>query len=131
MKLNYLILIGLFFTLVSCDPMKIIAFENNLSSESTVKFYFQGSGSSKFDNFITKDSLIINLQPNEKKMYDFGMGSWEINNSIDSLVSRVKMIKIETAKSKIIFKEKKEVESFFKERLIDDRNKASIIIKIE
>ncbi len=131
MNIKTFILIGFVFTLVSCDRMQTIEFENKCVSESTVKFYFKGSYYYKFDGFLTKDSLILNLKPNEKKIFDFGIGTWEIHNSLDSLVSRIEKIEIETNQSTAIFNGKLQVESFFKDRLIDDIYKARIIIEIK
>ena len=131
MKLQAFILLELFFTLVSCDPAQTIEFENKSVTESKVKFYFKGDDYYKFDGFLTKDSLIISLKSSEKKMFDFGIGTWEIHNSLDSLVHRVERVEIETVQSTTTFKGREQIESFFKDRLIDDRYRARIIIEIE
>ncbi|WP_231372751.1 hypothetical protein [Aureivirga sp. CE67] len=131
MKLKLIIIMMIGFSLVSCDPAQTIEIENNSNDLSTIKFFFTGTEYYKFDNFVTKDSLIINLDSAEARVFDFGIGTWEIHNSLDSLVNRVERIEIVTKKSTELFESKDQVKSFFWDRLIDDRYRARIIIKIE
>ncbi len=119
------------FSLVSCDPAQTIEIENSSKDFSTIKFFFTGNEYYKFDNFITKDSLIINLDSAETRVFDFGIGTWEIHNSLDTLVNRVERIEVVTKKSTELFESKDQVKSFFWDRLIDDKYRAKIIIKIE
>jgi hypothetical protein len=110
--------------------MQTIEIENKLLSESTIKFYFSGADFYEFDEFLTKDSLILNLASHENKAYHFGIGTWEINNSIDSLISRVDKVEIVTENSTERFAGKYQISTFFRTRL-DDSNKAGIIIEIK
>jgi hypothetical protein len=122
--------------LASCDPMQTIEIQNKLLSESTIKFYFSKADFyefdefDEFDEFLTKDSLILTLAPHENKAYHFGIGTWEINNSIDSLISRVDKVEIVTENSTERFTGKNQISTFFITRL-DDSNKAGIIIEIK
>ena len=117
--------------LLSCDPAQRIEIENKSNKTSIIKFFFNGEEYYKFDNFMTKDSLILSLDSAEKRVFFFGIGTWEIHNSLDSLVHRVEKIEISTEKSTEIFETDIQVKSFFWDRLIDDRYRARIIIEIE
>lgn len=131
MKVNLIILLILGFTLVSCDPAQTIEIENKAKTRSFIKFFFNGDEYHKFEGFLTKDSLILELDSSETKIFDFGIGTWEIHHSLDSLVARVKKVEIETAKSTESFDTEAQVRSFFWDRLIDDRYKARIIIEMK
>ena len=119
------------FSLVSCDPLQTIEIENKSHDLSTIKFFFTGDEYDKFDNFLTNDSLVLRLVSGETKIFDFGIGTWEIHNSLDSLVARIDKIEIDTEKSIELFESDAQVKSFFWDRLIDDRYRARIIIEIE
>ncbi|MCH8903463.1 MAG: hypothetical protein IIA45_06080 [Bacteroidetes bacterium] len=131
MRINILITLISIILLSSCDPLQTIELENKSQSTATIKFYFNGSDDYQFEGFVTNDSLILNLQPNEKKRFDFGIGTWQIRNSLDSLISKVEKVEILTDKSTETFIGERKIESFFKDHLIDDRYKARIIINIE
>lgn len=130
MKNNLIIALILGTAFVSCDPAQTIELENKLDTDSTVKFYFTGGEHYKFDGFLTKDSLILKLAPSEKRVFDFGIGTWEIHNSLDSLTTHINKIVIETEKSTETFVDDHQVKLFFQDRLTDDRYKAKIIIEI-
>ena len=109
----------------------MIELENNSDDTSIIKFYFTGGSYYKIDGFQTSDSLILTLKPHEIKTYNCGIGTWEINNSLDSLVAHVKKIEIETSKSTTYFNGNTQIHSFFKDRIVDDRYKARIRVNIE
>lgn len=117
--------------MTSCDPAQTIEIENKSQSSSTIKFYFKRNDFNQFNSFIKDDSLILTLAPNKKKKYNFGIGTWEMNNSLDSLVSRVDRIEIISEKSTIYFTGKSQIKTFFRDRILDDRFKARIIIEVE
>ncbi|NOQ71916.1 MAG: hypothetical protein GQ574_07940 [Crocinitomix sp.] len=119
MKVNLIVLLVLGIALVSCDPAQTIEIENKADSKSSIKFFFNGDEYHKFEGFLTKDSLILDLDSSEKKIFHFGIGTWEMNNSLDSLIARVKKVEIETAKSTETFDTEARVKSFFWDRLID------------
>jgi len=131
MKVKLIIWIALVFSLSSCDPAQTLEIENKTSDSSTIKFFFTGEDYYKFDNFLTKDSLILGLDSGATKIFDFGIGTWEIHNSLDSLITRVDKVEIETKKSTELFESDTQVKSFFWDRLIDDKYRARIIIDIE
>ena len=122
-----LILIGL----NSCDPGQTLEIENKMSTESNITFYFKGTEYYDFRDFLQEEPLSISLEPEEKKIYDFGIGTWEYDHSIDSLSSRVNKVKIETKKSTEIFEGESQILSFFTDRIVDDRYRARILIEIE
>ncbi|MDA9774043.1 hypothetical protein N9B82_03720 [Saprospiraceae bacterium] len=128
-KIVLWIILGVVF--ISCDPTQTIEFQNKCESSSIIKLYFNGKDYYKFDKFLTKDSLILQLEPTEKEIFNFGLGTWNVHNSLDSLVSRVDKIRIETEKSTELFESKSQVDAFFRDRLIDDRYMARIIIEIK
>lgn len=117
--------------LASCDPAQTIEIKNNSFSSATVSFFFKGDSYYKLEGFLAKDSLILRLDSGEKKTYDFGLGTWEIENALDSLVDKVDRVVIATVKSTEVFESDAQIESFFWDRLIDDRYRARIIIEIE
>ena len=129
MKLIILMILGV--TIASCDPARTIEIENKTNNSSTIKFFFNGDDYNRFDDFLKKDSLILALSSGEIVNFHFGIGTWEIHNSLDSLIARVDKIEIITEKSTELFENDTQVESFFWDRLIDDRYKARIIIDIE
>lgn len=130
MKLNFITFTIISFLLVSCDPAQTIELNSQLESNSLVKFYFNGHKHFKFDEFVTEDSLILELGPNKNKVFDFGIGTWEIHHSLDTLTSCIDKIEITSEKSTQLFVTTSQVRSFFEDRLIDDRYKARIIIDI-
>lgn len=131
MKVKLITWIVLGIALISCDPAQTIEIENKSSDPSIIKFFFTGDDYYKFENFLTKDSLILRLDSGETKIFDFGIGTWEIHNSLDSLVARIDKIEIDTKKSTELFESHTQVKSFFWDRLIDDRYRARLIIEIE
>jgi len=131
MKFQLFLGLLLVLFLVSCDPMQTIEIENKSDHTSVVKFFFTGEGYYKFDEFLTKDSLIVNLDSGEVKAFYFGIGTWEVHNSLDSLASRIDRIEVESGKSAEVFDNDYQVESFFRDRLVDDRYRARIIVELE
>jgi hypothetical protein len=101
-----LLLIWIAFAIffVSCDPAQTIEIENKSNKSSTIKFFFNGDDYYKFKGFLTKDSLVLGLDSGKSKVFNFGIGTWKIHNSSDSLVDRVKKIEIETEKSTQLYK---------------------------
>lgn len=122
-----LILIGF----SSCDPIQTLEIENKLNTESTITFYFTGTYYSKFEGFWQEEPLRLKMEPLDTLVYDFGIGTWDINNSLDSLILRVEKVIIESSKSTEIFSSEKQVRSFFEDRIVDDNYRARILITIE
>ena len=95
MKVKYFLILLFTILLVSCDPMQTIEIEIKSDHTSVVKFFFTGEGYYKFDEFLTKDSLVVSLDSGEVKAFYFGTGTCEIHNSLDSLASRMALHQIE------------------------------------
>jgi hypothetical protein len=76
--------------------------------------------------------LVIDLEPqgqNSQKVFQFGIGTWNIQSSIDSLIAAVDLIEIRTSKSKEIFQGEKQIRAFIEQR-IRGRQKELIEIKV-
>ena len=132
MKLKTIAYLLFFIELLySCDPSQTIEFENKTNSIATLTFYFSGETNYRFQNFETEDSLKISLEPQQSILYNFGIGTWEINNNLDSLVVLIDSIAIKTENSIQFFSSESQVKSFFRDRLINDRYKAKIIIELK
>ena len=131
MKTKLILLIAIGFCFASCDPAQKIEIENKTSSYATIKFFFLDNDYHKFSSFLRKDSLVLKLATNEKKIFNFGIGTWEMNNSLDSLVSKISKIEVVTEKSTELFSSKAQIKSFFSDRIVNDRYKARIKIQIE
>jgi len=117
--------------LTSCDPLQTIEFENKSDHLTTAKFFFQGKIASKFYGFQNNDSLTIVLEPEEKKVFNFGIGSWEINNTFDTLVSKIKKIEIINEYSTKSYSNKYQITNFLEKHILDNRYRARIIITFE
>ncbi len=126
-----LLLISIVFGLSSCDPAQTLEIENKSGAESNITFYFVGTPYHKFEGFWQEEPLNIKMAPIDTVVYVFGIGTWDINNSLDSLVARVEKVTIETSRSTEIFSGEKQVRTFFEDRIVDDRYRARIAIIIE
>ena len=73
----------------------------------------------------------MRLVSGEVKAFHFGIGTWEVHSSLDSLTSRIDRIEVESKKSTEVYDNDDQVESFLRDRLIDDRYRARIIIDLE
>ncbi|MEZ4887236.1 MAG: hypothetical protein R3E32_21065 [Chitinophagales bacterium] len=112
--------------LTSCDPMQSIVIENKTNENASIKFVFKkGSEYLKTDEFAISDTLRVNLDATENnrvKEYDFGIGTWRVESSFDSLVLMTKRIEISTSKSKQIIEGEEAIRAFFKKRIVGSQN---------
>jgi len=134
MKLRILMIIAVIFILISCDPAQELEFQNTSPDVAGIKFYFKPGKIRQYDkfyDFMSEDSLVIYLKPGEKKIYNFGIGTWEVYHSLDTLGSHIKEIKLETKASTVIIKGENQIKTFLSKNLIDDRYKARIVIEIK
>jgi len=129
----FLSVLAALFTLgmTSCDPMQTIEIQNKSETKSIITFHFKGTEYHEFEGFWQEEPLTLNLAPKDTVIYDFGLGTWEMNNSLDSLVVRVDKVKIESEKSTEIFEGNSQIQSFFEDRFSDDDLKSNILIIIE
>ncbi|MFT5166992.1 MAG: hypothetical protein ACI8P3_002229 [Saprospiraceae bacterium] len=124
---NRLLLIrnaGLFLmllTFISCDPAQTIQFANQTDDAATVMIVFKkGDHVYKFVEPTESDTLIIDLEPkgqNAVRTFHFGLGTWKIQNSVDSLIAAVELIEIKTAKSKETYQGEQQIRTFIKDRI--------------
>ena len=87
----------------------------------------------KFVEPTASDTLIIDLGPkgqDSQKVFQFGLGTWKIQSSLDSLIAAVELIEIKTSKSKETYQGEKQIRGFIKER-IKGSQKELIEIKIK
>lgn len=120
-------------TFASCDPAQTLLISNETNADATVMVVFnKGEHYYKFVEPSASDTLIINLEPkgqDSQKTFRFGIGTWNIQSSIDSLIAAVDLIEIKTSKSTENFQGEKQIRAFIKER-IRGRQKELIEIKV-
>lgn len=125
---------SLAFVFVSCDPAQSILIENKTDSEATITFVFnQGHHDYKFSAPGESDTLSINLEKTGQdavREFQFGLGTWKIQSSLDSLIAAIAVISIETVKSKEIFNDEKQIREFLESR-ISGSQKEVIEIRLE
>lgn len=118
----------------ACDPGQRILIQNRTDAKAIVTFIFKpGSQHYRFEESGVSDTLIVTLdstKENSAKAYYFGIGHWAIPGSLDSLVSMVDMVEIQTWKSKETFRGATQIRNFFKSR-ISGRKKETIEIRLE
>ncbi|MGK0309048.1 MAG: hypothetical protein ACI8RP_002016 [Urechidicola sp.] len=123
----------LLLTFASCDPAQTLLISNETDADATVIVVFnKGAHYYKFVEPSASDTLVINLEPqgqNSQKVFQFGIGTWNIQSSIDSLIAAVDLIEIKTSKSKEIFQGEKQIRAFIEER-VSGRQKELIEIKV-
>lgn len=137
MKLfNYKFLFLLFaiLSLTACDPLQTIVIENKTNSEASILFVFnEGNPDYNFSETRDADTLLLELDntpENATRQFDFGMGTWEIENSMNQLVETVDLIEINTPTTTETYQDKEQIRTFFESR-ISKKQKAVILIEIE
>ena len=124
----------LVLTLSSCDPGQVLIIENKTVDKANIRFVFnKGSEYYGFGEPLDSDTLTVELDStasNSVKLYHFGIGTWEIQSSLDSLASAVKYIELETWKSKQTYAGAAQIRNFFESR-VAGRHKEVIEIRLE
>ena len=124
----------LLLTFISCDPAQTVLITNETDADATVMIVFKkGDHNYKFVEPTMSDTLIIDLEPkgqDSQKTFQFGLGTWKIQSSLDSLIAAVDLIEIKTSKSKETFQGEKQIRTFIEERISGSR-KELIEIKLE
>lgn len=119
---------------MSCDPDQSLKIENKTKAKASIKFIFRkGKRPNRFEEFAKQDTLLVSLDtmPNKTiKDFSFGLGTWYVQDRLDSLISIVDYIEVETWKSKEIYSNKIQIKEFFKSRL-NGRLHKQIEIKLE
>ena len=136
-RLTFIRNLGLFLlvlTFVSCDPAQTLLISNETDADATVMVVFKkGDHYYKFVEPSASDTLIIDLEPkgqDSQETFRFGLGTWKIQSSLDSLVAAIDLIEIKTSKSKNTYQGEKQIKAFIKERIRGSR-KELIEIKLK
>ena len=118
----------------SCDPAQTLLVSNETDAEATVTVVFnKGEHAYKFIEPTASDTLIIDLEPkgqNSEEVFQFGLGTWKIQSSIDSLIAAVNLIEIKTSKSTERYQGEQQIRAFIEDRISGSR-KEVIEIKLE
>ena len=122
----------LLLTFISCDPAQTIQFANQTDDTATVMVVFKkGDHVYKFVEPTESDTLVINLEPknqNSVRTFQFGLGTWKIQSSLDSLIAAVELIEIKTSKSTERYQGEKQIRTFIEDRVAGSRKE---LIEIE
>ncbi|MFK7932128.1 MAG: hypothetical protein AB8G22_01380 [Saprospiraceae bacterium] len=122
------------FLLTSCDPGQILRIENQANSEANIQFVFKTDKAIyEFEDLRTGDTLNLKLAAaaeNSVKEFHFGIGHWQVQGMMDSLVQMVESLEIQTAESTQTYQGTAQLEAFFKER-ITGRMEEVILITVE
>jgi hypothetical protein len=128
---------GLFLLLlifVSCDPAQTIQIVNQTDADATVMLVFKkGEHAYKFVEPTQSDTLIIDLEPKDQNAvwnFQFGLGTWKIQSSLDSLIAAVESIEIKTSESTERYQGEQQIRAFIEDRIGGSR-KELIEIKLE
>ncbi len=129
--------LGLFLLLlvfVSCDPAQTLLISNETDADARVMVVFnKGEHRYKFVEPNASDTLIIDLEPkgqNSEEAFQFGIGTWKIQSSLDSLIAAVDLIEIKTSTSTETYQGEKQLRAFIKKRIAGSQ-KQLIDIKLK
>ena len=121
-----------FLIYASCDPAQSLGIINRTNSNAVITFHFkENSQQALFPEFGKSDTLLIELDTtaeNSSREYFFGLGTWKVLNQLDSLISIVDFIELETGKSKQVFQGEKQIRKFFEDRITSRRQERIEII---
>ena len=116
--------IALFFLLLtffSCDPSQSLRITNETDSDAQVMFVFKkGERSYKFAESLTADTLLVELEPkgqNAIREFHFGLGTWKIQSSLDSLISALEKIQLKSSTSTQTYTGAEQIRAFIKSRI--------------
>lgn len=123
-------LIVLSIFLSSCDPAQTIYIENQTSVPASVLFTFNpGAQEYRFHEADSSDTFLVRLDTlGASQEFYFGMGTWDITYSMDSLVAAVASIEIKSARSSESFVGPQQVRAFFTDRMSKRKDCIEIIL---
>jgi hypothetical protein len=108
--------------------------QNATSSNATVTFIFSpGEHMYKFKEDPFSDTLVVELANTPENSFwqiDFGIGTWEVQGSLDSLVAALESIRIQSLNFNETFDEKQDIRNYLEDKLVG-RFKETIEIKLE
>jgi hypothetical protein len=91
----------------------------------------KGDHAYKFVGPTESDTLIIDLEPKNQdavRTFQFGLGTWEVQSSLESLIAAVELIEIKTSKSTERFQGEQQIRTFIEDRVAGRRKE---LIEIE
>lgn len=123
-------LLVLSILLSSCDPAQTIYIENQTSAPASVLFTFNpGAQEYRFPEADSSDTFLVSLDTlGASQEFYFGMGTWDITYSMDSLVAAVASIKIESTRSSESFVGPQQVRAFFMDRMSKRKDRIEVIL---
>tara|TARA_B100001540_G_C15199381_1_gene370065 strand:- start:58 stop:459 length:402 start_codon:yes stop_codon:yes gene_type:complete len=133
--MKFYLLIALGIILTSCDPGLSIEIINQTDSNAQVIWDFkQGNKKShyKFDKLFSNhtNQRIDKVNPLDTVYHSFGLGTWELNNNLDSLAYNIDQITLKTKNSTINYKGFYQVKSYLKSTINDSpKSTISILLK--
>ena len=106
----------LFCILTSCDPGLGIEIINTTNSKACVEWEFNRLRHvNHFSELSISDSVRIEINSKDTAHYFFGIGVWEGQGNLDSLVNMSEQIKVSTENSTTIYKGDLQIRKFLKE----------------
>lgn len=133
-KWAYLLLSCLSLNLFSCDPGQTIIIENATGSNATITFAFEpGVHMYQFNESSPPDTLVVELDntpENSYRAFHFGIGGWEVQGALDSLVSSLAALSVKSLNFNATFREKQEIKHYLEDKIVG-RFKETIEIKLE
>jgi hypothetical protein len=124
----------LMLTFNSCDPGLAIEMANE--SESMTAIIWEFDEISEHNNYTFHelfdgygDIRIDTLLPQSSTFVEFGLGTWDMDNNLDSLTKCLSKITIKSGNSSLIYKGEAQIKDYLKNTIID-QPKSVIRIRI-
>lgn len=116
--------------LSSCDPAQTIYIENQTSAPASILFTFNpGAQEYRFPEADASDTFLVRLDTlGASQEFYFGMGTWDITYSMDSLVAAVASIEIKSIRSSESFVGPQQVRTFFIDRMSKRKDRIELIL---
>jgi len=136
---NLLSILLLSILVSSCDPVQDLIFVNETDFDITVQIIEAGNSIESIKHNIRNDykepindTTIIRLGTGQAKSdtIDFGLGTWEIHNRLDTFLLYLKEVSIIDEKVTTLIKDKRQLDSLFRINLTGKLNE-SIVIRIK
>ena len=122
------------FLLSSCDPRLAIEMANESNSKIEIIWDFNEISEHNKHTFHElfegyDDIRIDSLEPLSSTFIDFGIGTWDMDNKLDSLPNCLSKIKIKSGNSSLIYKGGDQIKHYLESTIID-QPKSIIRIKL-
>ncbi|MBK8555997.1 MAG: hypothetical protein IPL65_09650 [Lewinellaceae bacterium] len=120
--------------LYACDPAQNLLVVNKSNADASITFILNpNSQRYRFPEIQNTDTLTIQLdtsRANSEWRTNFGIGTWKIQSSFDSLVNLVTRIEIRTPHTQKAYNTPAEIHTFFENRITGSR-KETIEIELK